>query len=170
MKKFSKVTRSLIAIIICFTMMMGFASCRKPGNESNKAEITFDMQISATEITKGSDVSVFGVVKGSEDTSYEVVVKNVNGSDGASYIDIVSNGALYTLKVNKNVSEEMQVVVEGYPNAKPDLVKSSTLYKSERFRLDDDRGVDGFVEEFRKKNLREKRRRSRTQRRSFHHR
>lgn len=127
MKKFSKVTRSLIAIIICFTMMMGFASCQKPGNESNKAEITFDMQISASEITKGSDVSVFGVVKGSEDISYEVVVKNVNGSDGASYIDIVSNGALYTLKVNKNVSEEKQVVVEGYPNAKPDLVKSSTL-------------------------------------------
>lgn len=127
MKKFSKATRSLIAILICFVMTMSFVSCQKPSSESNTADIKFDMQVSATEITKGSDVSVFGVVQGSEDTSYEVVVKNVDGSDGASYIDIVQNGVMYTLKVNKNVSEEKKVIIEGYPNAKPDLVKTAEL-------------------------------------------
>lgn len=123
MKKFSKATRSLIAMLICFTMVMSFVSCGKKSGTT----VTFDMQISSSEITKGADVSVFGSVTGSEDTSYEIIIKNVDGSDGASYLDIVQNGSLYKISVNNNVAEEKQVVIEGYPNADPTLVKTANL-------------------------------------------
>lgn len=125
MKKFSKVTRSLIAVLICFTMVLSFASC---GKDNNK-DVEFKMSLSSTEISKGNDVNVLGIVTGSEDVSYTVIVKNKEGSDGASFIDITENetSETYTLSVNKNVTEDKVVIVEGYANANPDKKDSKEL-------------------------------------------
>lgn len=120
MKKFSKVTRSLIAVLICLTMVISFASCGK--DNTNNDNVTFNMSLSATEISKGNDVTVLGIVTGSEDTSYTVVVKNKTGSDGASLIDITESetSETYILSVNSNVTADKVVTVEGYANANPD--------------------------------------------------
>lgn len=125
MNKFSKAARALIALLICFTMSMSFVSCGKKGDKNDKIEFVMAL---AEEVSKDSSVNVVGIVTGSKDTSYTVIVKNTEGSDGADYIKLTKNADnTYTISVTKNVSEEKEVIVEGYPNANKDKVVRKNL-------------------------------------------
>ena len=122
MNKFSRVTRTLVALFVCFAMTLSFAACDK---KDKNAE--FAMELSANEVSKDQSVTVFGFVTGTEDTTYTVVVKNAEGSDGADYVNVTKNDTTYTISVTKNVSEDKKVIVEGYPNANKDLVVKKDL-------------------------------------------
>ncbi len=127
MNKFSRVTRTLIALLVCFAMTMSFVSCGDKTDSGDK-NVEFVMQLTADEVSKDSSVTVIGVVTGSTDTSYTVTVKNKEGSDGADYIKLTANAnSTYTISVTKNVSEEKEVIVEGYPNANKGKVIQKNL-------------------------------------------
>ena len=122
MNKFSRVTRTLVALFVCFAMTLSFAACEK---KDKNAE--FAMELSSNEVSKDKSVTVFGIVTGTEDTTYTVVVKNAEGSDGADYVNVTKNDTTYTISVTKNVSEDKKLIVEGYPNANKDLVVKKDL-------------------------------------------
>lgn len=132
MNKFSKVTRTLIALLVCFAMTMSFVSCGDKTDSGNSGSgdknVEFVMELTAAEVSKDSSVTVIGVVTGSTDRSYTVVVKNTEGSDGADYVKLTANAnSTYTISVTKNVSEEKEVIVEGYANANKDKKVTKTL-------------------------------------------
>ena len=132
MNKFSKVTRTLIALLVCFAMTMSFVSCGDKTDSGNSGSgdknVEFVMELTAEEVSKDSSVTVIGVVTGSTDKSYTVVVKSTEGSDGADYVKLTANAnSTYTISVTKNVSEEKEVIVEGYANANKDKKVTKTL-------------------------------------------
>ncbi len=114
-------------MLVCFTMILSFASCGKEESTNTDGKITFTMEVSKDEIEKGKDISVFGHVTGSENTGYDITLKNVGDSNGADYIDVTGNGTVFTLSVNKNVAEEMKFIVEGRPDANTKLSQSKTI-------------------------------------------
>ena len=96
MKKFSKLTRSLVAMLVCLIMAFSFAACGKNNGGSadstpsqsdggsTKTDIQLQMQLSKSAIAyKEEAVRIMVIVTGSN-AGYDIRVKDAEGYSGAA--------------------------------------------------------------------------------------
>ncbi len=125
MKKFSKLTRSLVAMLVCLIMAFSFAACGKNNGGSadstpsqsdggsTKTDIQLQMQLSKSAIAyKEEAVRIMVIVTGSN-AGYDIRVKDAEGYSGAAeYIEVLKDSQGYSINVTKSVPDETKVVVE----------------------------------------------------------